>query len=238
MTRGFFITGTDTEIGKTWTTLALMAALQARGARVIGMKPVACGCKATAEGLRNDDALKLQAQSSRQPGYALINPYSFEPPIAPHIAAENIGVEIDLDRIAGIYKILEQQADYVMVEGIGGWRVPISRASSLVDIVRRLQLSVILVVGLRLGCINHALLSTETIIADGVRLAGWIANKVDPDYAGVDKTVETLASRISAPLLATLPYLPSLDVALLAGEVDSEVLLDQDSAGNTKNVIR
>lgn len=238
MTRGFFITGTDTEIGKTWTTLALMAALQARGARVIGMKPVACGCKVTAEGLRNDDALKLQAQSSRQPGYALINPYSFEPPIAPHIAAENIGVQIDLDRIAGVYKILEQQADYVMVEGIGGWRVPISRTSSLVDIVRRLQLSVILVIGLRLGCINHALLSTEMIIADGVRLAGWIANKVDPDYAGVDKTVETLASRISAPLLATLPYLPALDVNVLARRINLDILLGLSTVQNTKNAIR
>jgi len=235
MPQGFFLTGTDTEIGKTWTALTLMAALQSRGAKAAGMKPVASGCMLTDAGLRNKDVLRLQAQSSFQFEYDLINPYAFEPPIAPHIAAECVGMSIDLDHIAMAYKSLQARTDYVVVEGIGGWRVPLGRDSSLVQIVRSLQLPVILVVGLRLGCINHALLSAEVIGADGVRFAGWIANEIVPDYAEADKTVETLALRISAPLLARLPYMTSLNVELVAGRINLGLLLGQDGVENTKN---
>ncbi len=233
--QGFFLTGTDTETGKTWTALALMEALQSRGAKVVGMKPVASGCMMTEAGLRNKDALQLQAQSSFQFEYDLVNPYAFEPPIAPHIAAGCAGMSIDLDYIAMAYKTLKTEADYVIVEGIGGWRVPLGRNSSLVEIVRSLQLPVILVVGLRLGCINHALLSAEAIVADGVRFAGWIANEIVPDYAGADMTIETLAFRISAPLLARLPYMTSLDIEFVARRIDLGVLLGRDSVENAKN---
>lgn len=233
--RSFFITGTDTETGKTWATRALMAALQSRGSSVIGMKPVASGCAVTSAGLRHDDALQLQAQSSCQLDYELINPYAFEPPIAPHIAAEAAGISINLKYIAEAHRKLVTRADYVIVEGIGGWRVPLGRESSLVDVVRHLRLHVILVVGLRLGCINHALLSAETIFADGIPFAGWIANAIDPDYAEADKTVQTLSSRISAPLLATLPYLPALDVNVLARRINLDILLGLGTVQNTKN---
>ncbi|WP_338073143.1 dethiobiotin synthase [Halochromatium salexigens] len=205
--QGLFVTGTDTEIGKTEVTLGLMSALQQRGLRVLGMKPVAAGCAMTADGLRNEDARRIQAQGSRPVAYAQINPCAFAPPIAPHIAAAQAGVEIALAPIQAAYQGLAAQADWVIVEGVGGWRVPLGPELTLADLPRALELPVLLVVGLRLGCLNHALLSAEAIHTSGLPLAGWIANGVDPAMAAAEDNLATLHARLPAPCMGVVPYL-------------------------------
>lgn len=217
MSSGFFITGTDTEVGKTWCSLALMAHLQQQGKTVAAMKPVASGCERTAAGLRNDDALKLSAQASTPLPYEQVNPYAFEPPIAPHIAAAQSGVTIELDTIAEGYRQLREMADITIVEGVGGWRVPLNDTEGVAELAQRLKLPVILVVGLRLGCINHALLSAESIRATGCTLAGWIGNRIDPAMQEQQVNIDAIAQRINAPLLGVLPYIETLDADTLAG---------------------
>lgn len=221
---GVFITATDTGAGKTWCTLGLLSALRSGGKKAAGMKPVASGCEDTPAGLRNADALSLQAASTAACPYETINPYAFRPPIAPHLAAQDAGVEIDLERIAAAYAELSAASDTILVEGVGGWRVPLGGGRFLVDLVRRLEIPVILVVGLRLGCINHAILSAATIAGDKVQLAGWVANQVDPTYTETRRTIETLSTIIPAPLLASLPFLPALDADRLAGHFDVALL--------------
>lgn len=206
--RGIFVTGTDTGCGKTEISLGLMAALQAQGQRVAGMKPVASGSDWTSAGLRNEDALRLQAQTGFETPYDLVNPYAFAPPIAPHLAAEEAGVSIDLDRITQAFQGLAAAADRVVVEGVGGWRVPLGPGISVADLPLRLDLPVVLVVGLRLGCLNHALLTAESILASGARLLGWVANQVDPEMERVEANVQSLVHRLPSPLLAQFGYCP------------------------------
>lgn len=206
---GYFVTGTDTEVGKTVISLGLMQLLQDQGLRVVGMKPVASGCVHTPGGLRNDDALKLQNQSSEMPDYALVNPYAFEPPIAPHIAAREIGVEISPVHIRNVLNKLMCPGDFVVVEGIGGWSVPINAHETMADLVLTLALPVVMVVGLRLGCINHALLTAHAIRYSGNQLLGWVANCSHPGCEQVSQIVEALDSRIDAPLLGVLPHMSS-----------------------------
>ncbi len=209
--QGYFITGTDTEIGKTWFTLALMAKLQAQGKSVMGMKPVASGCKDLGEGLRSDDALQIMQQASHLQDYAIVNPYAFAPPIAPHIAAEKAEIKIDLDQIYSAYSTLQSQSDVVVVEGIGGWRVPISDKTSMVDLVRVLDLPVIMVVGIKLGCINHAILTAEAIRADGENLCGWVSNQLDKDYLFKQETIDTLNEKLACPQIADLAYMKDIE---------------------------
>jgi dethiobiotin synthetase len=170
------------------------------------MKPVASGCRETPEGLRNDDAEALIAASDPAPEYASCNPYAFAPPIAPHIAARDAGVEIALEPILAAYRALAASADRVVVEGVGGWSVPLSDALMQADLARALDLPVVLVVGLRLGCINHALLSARAIVADGCALAGWLANCVDTGMARAADNLDTLRARIDAPLLGVIAH--------------------------------
>ncbi len=212
----FFITGTDTGIGKTWATLALMQALQNSGQRVAGMKPIASGCAMTPQGLRNPDALLIQQQASFAAPYALVNPYAFAPPIAPHIAAVQSGLPIDLPVIRAAAQALQMQADGLVIEGVGGWRVPLSASSSLVDLVKCLKAQVILVVGLRLGCLNHALLTAEVMAADGCACVGWIANPLAAEVVVGEQLLATLRQRLPMPLLGCLPYQETLQVAALA----------------------
>ncbi|MEW7980790.1 MAG: dethiobiotin synthase [gamma proteobacterium symbiont of Phacoides pectinatus] len=207
MANGLLITGTDTECGKTEVTLGLMHALQGRGLRVLGMKPVASGALPTPRGLRNEDALRIQAQGSTPLPYRQVNPYAFEPPVAPHLAAAEAGVEIAFDPIREGVRGLARQADLVLVEGVGGWRVPLGPDGDLCDLARTLELPVILVVGMRLGCINHALLSVESIVASGLPLAGWVANRVDPGMRVAEGNLRTLRQGIPAPLLGEVPRL-------------------------------
>ena len=211
MAQAFFITGTDTDAGKTSVAAGLLCAAKQQGCSTLAMKPVASGCEMTEQGLRNSDALALMAQSTVQLPYTQINPYAFAPAIAPHIAAQEAGVELsvaDLHRAAQL--VVQQQADFTLIEGAGGWRVPISNTEFLSDFAVALQLPVILVVGVKLGCINHALLSAQAILSDGLKLAGWVANVVDPHCARLAENLVTLRQLMPAPCLAEVPYLSTV----------------------------
>ena len=211
-----FLTGTDTGIGKTFASVALLHSHRARGRSAIGMKPIASGCRATAEGLRNDDAEALIAASDPAPPYALCNPFAFEPAIAPHIAARDAGIEIVLPPIVDAFRNLASRADRIVVEGVGGWSVPLSGSLMQADLVQALGIPVVLVVGLRLGCINHALLSARAIVADGCTLVGWIANRIDPGMAVADANLATLRERLGVPMLGDLAHGMRADAASLA----------------------
>jgi dethiobiotin synthetase len=205
MLKEWFITGTDTGVGKTRVTLALMQYYQQQGWRVVGMKPIATGCESTPAGLRNADAQQILQLSSLPIQYAQVNPYSFLPPIAPHLAAAQAHRVIEIEKIVRAYYQLSRLADIVLVEGIGGWRVPLNAQHTLKDMVLSLNLPVILVVGLRLGCINHALLTAETIVNDGCQLHGWIANHLTAE-GNWQEVINSLEQRLSAPLLSVLPF--------------------------------
>ncbi|UCC57244.1 MAG: dethiobiotin synthase [Gammaproteobacteria bacterium] len=204
---GYFITGTDTGVGKTVVTLGLMQCLQNRGHHVAGMKPVASGCEDTADGLRNDDALRLQAQASIALDYAEVNPYPFAPPIAPHLAAAAAGSRIDLEAIHAGVRQLAGRVDRVCVEAIGGWLVPLNGRETVADLAVRLGLGIILVVGIRLGCLNHALLTVHAIEAAGLELAGWVANILPPEPMCAEDSINYLKTIIYAPLLGVVPVL-------------------------------
>jgi len=203
---GYFITGTDTGCGKTEISLGLMQLLQAQGQTVLGMKPIASGAEQTPNGLRNEDALKLQAQGSLDLPYSAINTFAYEPPIAPHLAAAQAGETIDLNLIAAHYTALSAQADSVIVEGVGGWRVPLNDTQAVSDLAVMLGLPVVLVVGLKLGCINHAVLSVESILSSGANLVGWVGNVVERDMLVLEENVGTLKGMIAAPCLGVVPY--------------------------------
>jgi dethiobiotin synthetase len=219
MTSGFFVTGTDTGIGKTLASCTLLHALRARGLRAVGMKPLASGCEATPDGLRNEDALALQAASDPRPAYEDVNPFALPEPLAPEIAAREAGIAVDLAPMLAAHARLAAQADVVVVEGVGGWAAPLAPALMQADLVRALDLPVVLVVGLRLGCLNHAILSARAIAADGCRLAGWIGSGVDPGMLRIDENRELLAGRLPAPCLGWLPWQPAPDAASLAGRL-------------------
>ena len=216
MARGFFVTGTDTGVGKTLVTAALLRALRDVGHRVAGMKPVAAGVLAGPEGPANQDALLLQAESSERHPYPLVNPWLFEPAIAPHIAAAEAGVTIDVARIVEAHAQLQRGADVVLAEGAGGFLVPLDAKRSMAELPGRLGMDVILVVGLRLGCLNHAFLTAEAIAARGLALAGWVGNHIDPGFARMQSNVDTLTARIAAPRLGIVPHMPKPDVAAAA----------------------
>jgi len=203
----YFITGTDTGVGKTTMSVALVRKLAQGGQRVVGMKPVASGCQRTPQGLRNSDAERLLAASSIDADYESVNPYAFEPAIAPHLAARDAGIRIELERIVDCYETLATTTDAVIVEGVGGWRVPLGRVITTEHLAKALNLPIILVVGLRLGCLNHALLTVAAIRDSGLPLAGWIANQVDPEMDRVQDNIASLVGRISAPLLGSVPFM-------------------------------
>lgn len=205
--KGFFVTGTDTEIGKTAVSAALIHALGARGLRVAGMKPVASGGHETPEGLHNEDAEALIAAAHFEGDYAAVNPYCFAPPIAPHIAAREADVAIELEALLEAARMLAGDSDALVVEGVGGWRVPLGPAFDVAGLARAIGLPVILVVGMRLGCLNHALLSVEAIRAAGCRLAGWVANEIDPAMDRRDENFVTLTDAMDAPCLGRVPYI-------------------------------
>ena len=206
MNPGWFIAGTDTGVGKTRIAEMLLDTLARHGQAAVGMKPVACGCRRTAEGLRNDDAERLLARSSGQPDYADVNPYALEPGIAPSLAAQAAGVEIQLSNILYHFERLHRSAPQVVVEGVGGWLVPLGPTLTMADVAGALGLPVILVVGMRLGCINHALLTAQAMRQQGVTVAGWVANQIDADMMWVRENVELLKQRLEAPLLAEYTY--------------------------------
>ncbi len=216
MNSGFFITGTDTDIGKTWISLGLIELLKQQGKLVGAMKPVAAGCHTSAGELRNEDAELLQQQASLALEYQTLNPYALEPAIAPHIAADEVNLRIDIDTIYRRYLTIAQQYDCVVVEGAGGWMVPLNDFQTIADLAQRLALPVILVVGMRLGCINHALLSSAAIRSSGLTLAGWVANQITPEMDRLKENIATLEHRLDAPLLGSVPHLDSLNAGQIA----------------------
>lgn len=218
---GVFIAGTDTGIGKTHVSVALLHALRAAGRHAVGMKPVASGCERTSAGLRNADALALQTASAGSPAYADVNPFAFMEPVSPHLAAAAEGRRVQLAPIRAAHARLAAQADVVVVEGVGGWLAPLADDLLASALPRALDLPVILVVGLRLGCLNHALLSARAIAADGAQLLGWIANPVEPEMALAAENRATLRALLPAPCLGVLTRDPdpSTQAAALAAAV-------------------
>jgi len=220
----FFITGTDTAIGKTWFTVSLMAVLKKNGFSVMGMKPFATGATITKEGLINEDARLIMQSCSKSAPYNVINPFVCELPTAPTIAANRENVSIDLDQIIKSYNILKSMADVMVVEGIGGWRVHITNEYYLLEFVKRLNLSVILVVGIRLGCINHAILTAEAIRADGLNLYGWVSTHLDRVYSYGEETVKILNKTLNCPHIADFGYSCDFDPERLAGQIDPAII--------------
>ena len=222
MTRGLFVTGTDTGIGKTLVACALVRAIAARGRRAVGMKPVAAGAEFRDGAWRNDDVEVLAAASNVTVPERAANPYCLRLAVAPHIAAAEEGVTIELAEIQRAYAALCAVADVVVVEGVGGFRVPLNSGLDTAHLAQALGLPLVLVVGIRLGCISHALLTAEAIAARELRLAGWVANRVDPQMAKADENVASLRERIAAPLLGEVPYMarpfPGAAAELLAVE--------------------
>ena len=214
--RAWFVTGTDTEIGKTFSTCALLHAARARGLDALAMKPVAAGTVESGGETINEDVAALRAACSHDPGIGLLNPWCLAAPVAPHIAAAEAGVTIAPAPIEAALAELRRRADVVFVEGVGGFRVPLADAYDSADLARDLGLPVVLVVGLRLGCINHALLSCEAIERRGLRLAGWIGNRIDPDMLRPTQNVDSLRARIAAPLLGVLEWRPDSDARAAA----------------------
>ena len=206
MSRHLFVAGTDTGIGKTHAAQTLVHAFRQAGERVAGMKPVASGSGRTREGLRNQDALDLQAASWPPPPYTLVNPLAFEEAVAPHLAAARSGRQVTWPPLDDAFAALGVDYERVVVEGVGGWLVPLGAGLSAEDFPRRWNLPVVLVVGIRLGCINHARLSARAIAADGCRLAGWIANIIEPTMPLLEENIGTLRDYLPAPCLGVLPY--------------------------------
>ena len=206
MNRAVFIAGTDTGIGKTHVACALLHALRAVGHHACGMKPVASGCMETPAGLRNDDALALQAASSDAPAYALINPVALRDPLSPHLAAAHAGLSIALPPLRAAFEALSASHRRVVVEGVGGWLVPLAPGLFASDIAVQWKLPVLLVVGLRLGCLNHALLSARAVAADGCQLLGWIGNRIDPQMLAAEENLASLRALLPAPCLGVLPH--------------------------------
>lgn len=219
--RGLFVTGTDTEIGKTVVAAGLVHTLAAQGRRVVAMKPVASGSESTPEGLRNGDALHLIDAANVAADYAMVNPYCFAPAIAPHLAAAEAGIDMRLGSILDAAGTLAARADMLVVEGVGGWQVPLGLDFGVPDLARQLALPVVLVVGLRLGCINHARLSVESILSAGCRLAGWVGNTptAEPMAREVENTA-TLKSLLPVPCWGVVPHLTAAKPAAVAQFLD------------------
>ena len=213
-----FITGTDTDIGKTRFTLELMRYGKRQGLRVAGMKPVASGSVKTDRGNRNGDALAILAECSSPLRYEDVNPYAFIDPVAPVIAAKRENRSISMETIMRAYDRLHSTADLVVIEGIGGWKIQLDEEIMLSDLVARLQLPVILVVGIRLGCLNHAMLTVESIRRDCLTLCGWVANSIDQDFTDGEDSIRLLQRSIPAPLLAHMPYACSASDCLISWE--------------------
>lgn len=204
--RGLFVTGTDTGIGKTVVACALVRGFATRGERVAVMKPIASGAVRTADGLRNEDALSLIEATGRTLAYERVNPYCFEPAISPHIAADDDKIMIDLSTIRAAFDALAADCERIVVEGAGGWLAPVNRRESMADLARVLGVPVVMVVGLRLGCLNHAQLTRQAIRTSGVPFAGWIANRLEPGMEREAENLATLEQRLAEPPLALVPF--------------------------------
>ncbi|MYM58217.1 ATP-dependent dethiobiotin synthetase BioD [Vibrio sp. OCN044] len=226
MTHAFFIAGTDTDVGKTVASTAILNALAQKEVKTIGYKPVAAGSQETELGFRNSDALYLQKASTVETEYEDINPYPLELPTSPHIAAQREGVDIQYSVLSDKLSIHKEKADFVLVEGAGGWRVPVSGEECLSSWVQQEKLPVILVVGIKLGCLSHAMLTLDAIEADGLEVIGWVANRINPGTEHYADIIAMLENKISAPKLGEIPYIPSIKQKNLAQYLDVSTLFD------------
>jgi len=225
MSQAYFIAGTDTDVGKTTIAAGLLHAARLQGLSTLGAKPVASGCSMTPKGLRNSDAQALIDESSIKLAYEAVNPFAFEPAIAPHVAAREANVALEVTVLAKAMRhVLDQGADFTLIEGAGGWRVPLSNHANLSDLAIALKLPVILVVGVRLGCINHALLSAEAIARDGLQLAGWVANIIEPRTSRLEENLASLAERLPAPCLGRVPKLKQATADAVAEHLQLDLL--------------
>ena len=212
-----FITGTDTDVGKTVIASGFLAAANQAGLKTAAIKPVAAGCEQTEQGMTNSDALQLQAAASHPLPYQQINPVALEPAIAPHIAAQEAGKRLSAARLTGFCRGLSLlPVDLLVVEGAGGWRVPLNERETLADVARELNCAVVIVVAMRLGCLNHTLLTIEAIQRDSLKIAGWVANIIDPDMPRLDENIDTLKQRIAEPCLGIVPRLEDLSPSRVA----------------------
>ena len=225
MNGGWFIAGTDTGVGKTRVSCSLLRTLARAGHTAMGMKPVASGCRHTAAGLRSDDAQALIEASGLSADYADVNPYALAPACAPHIAAQEAGAEIRLDKILAGFQRLQQKSPWMVVEGVGGWLAPLGERLTMADVAQALHLPVILVVGLRLGCLNHALLTAAAIRRAGIPLAAWVANAIDPTMTHVEENIAALQARLDAPLLARFPHQPDPQANDASPDIEIEMLM-------------
>jgi dethiobiotin synthetase len=223
MNKSWFVAGTDTEVGKTAVSCALLSAAAAAGLRTAAIKPVAAGCDDRGQ---NEDALQLQAAMTSNLDYSQVNPVALTAAIAPHIAANREGKSLQVSRLAGLCRgVMLGEADFTLIEGAGGWRVPLNPRETLADLAVQLQTGVILVVGMRLGCINHALLTAEAIRRDGLQLAGWVANQPGERMNCHDENLETLRQMLPAPLLGDVPFIAPWAAAEAAKHLDIRPLL-------------
>jgi len=224
----FFVTGTDTGVGKTMVSAAILEAARAAGLRTLAMKPIASGCDETPEGLRNEDALALQSAMTESLAYEVVNPVALKPAIAPHVAAAQAGKTVTAQRLIGFCRGLQlRPADLMLIEGAGGWRVPLNERETYASLPRELGTPVILVVSLKLGCINHALLTAEAIRADGLVVAGWVANRAEAETMSCEQeTLDYLRSHMAAPCLGELPWLAEPDPVALASRLYLKYLIE------------
>ena len=222
--KAFFITGTDTNVGKTIVAAGLLVAAKKMGLTTAALKPIAAGCEKTEQGLRNSDALLLQSVITQELYYEQINPIALEAAIAPHIAAQQERRTISVERLSGFCRGVLHSANVTIVEGAGGWRVPINPSETLADLAKNLQLPVILVVGIRLGCLNHALLTFEAIVRDGLQVAGWVANCIDADMPVLQENIDSLRSRLPIPCLGIVPFISEPTPEQVAQSFDNSLL--------------
>lgn len=226
MSKTYFVTGTDTDAGKTLVACGLLEAFNQAGLSTLALKPIAAGCEETEEGLRNDDALQLINAMSCDLEYDQVNPIAVAPPIAPHIALDQLQKRVTAGQLAGYCRgALMKRADVSLVEGAGGWRVPLNARETLAHLAVELNTPVIMVVGMKLGCINHALLTVEAIRADNLPLVGWVANHVDGDMSCPDENFATLMQQIPAPCLGRVPRLTDSSPQNVASHLDVSVLI-------------
>lgn len=227
MNKTFFITGTDTDVGKTWVSLAILHAVAGSGRRTIALKPVAAGTEESVDGWKNDDALSLQGAATVKLPYSQVNPFLMKDPVAPHIAAQKENKNLSVARIVGLCRGAAMTPhDFLLIEGAGGWRVPLNARETLADVATELGAQVILVVGMKVGCISHALLTAEAIRHDGLHLAGWVANQTsETPMRYLSENIATLQERLRAPFLGEVSYNPDKEVAKSAAELNLAPLL-------------
>lgn len=230
MTKTFFVAGTDTGVGKSLVTASLLSLGAEQGHSTMGLKPLAAGCEHREEGWRNEDAELLAENASVKLDYQQINPVALKEAMAPHLAAAKEGRRLGAERLVGFCRgALIKKPDLCFIEGAGGWRVPLNPQEMMSDFAKKMDVPVILVVGVRLGCLNHALLSAEAITRDGLKIAGWVASSVDPDMVCIEENVETLAAILPFPLLGHIPHLTSATVSKAKPFLDISKLLESVS---------